>query len=290
MNCDAIALGTHPLGLAIPTRYLTLPRVRRVKTGYPASSVMIISFVKSRRSSRTTSKNSNRELIAYQISRKETAPLVPAPCRRKWMDDVAVNFSYRCLPLTMANQYGWEILSTRRVRATWNGRSCPEGIRVKTLCGGGGIHCLSHFGAGVLTFTLPFVFRTPPGWNLMVRGPANSPKDGLIALDGIVETDWAHATFTMNWRFTRACTVEFAVGEPICQLFPIERDTIGTFKPQVRMLRSNRKLHRRYLAWAASRKEFIRRLKKNDRDAVKQGWQKHYMRAAIEKKPSVQPL
>ena len=36
----------------------------------------------------------------------------------------------------------------------------------------------------------------------MVRGPTNSPKDGIAALDGIIETDWAHSTFTMNWRFT----------------------------------------------------------------------------------------
>jgi Family of unknown function (DUF6065) len=43
------------------------------------------------------------------------------------------------------------------------------------------------------------VFRTPPGCNLYVRGPANSPKDGIAALEGIIETDWSEATFTMNW-------------------------------------------------------------------------------------------
>jgi hypothetical protein len=245
--------------------------------------------MKSRRPRRTAT-NTTRNLIAYQISRKETAPLVPARRERKWMDDAAVKFSYRCLPLTMANQYGWEILSTRHLRATWDGQSHPEGIRVKTLHGGGGIHCHSDFGGGVLTFTVPFLIKTPPGWNLMVRGPTNSPKDGLVALDGIVETDWAHTTFTMNWRFTRACTVEFVVGEPVCQFFPIERNAIGAFKAQVRMLESNPKLHGKFLAWAASRKEVLRRLGKYDLDAVKQGLQKSYLKLAIEKKPSVRPI
>lgn len=257
----------------------------------PISSVAVISFMKSRRPRRTATATSvSRRLIAYQITRRQTAPLVPAPRERQWMEDAAHKSPYRCLPLTMANQYGWEILSTYHVRATWNGRSRPEGIRVKTLSGKGGVHCHSHFGEGVLTFTLPFLFKTPPGWNLMVRGPTNSPKDGLIALDGIVETDWAHSTFTMNWRFTRVCTIEFVVGEPICQFFPIRRDAIGTFTAQIRMLKSSPRFRRKFLAWAASRNAFIRRLKKNDRDAVKQGWQKHYMKAAIEKKPSVRPI
>ena len=49
----------------------------------------------------------------------------------------------------------------------------------------------SHFGDGILTWHLPILFRTPPGYNLLVRGPANYPKDAVSPLEGIVETDWA---------------------------------------------------------------------------------------------------
>src|SRR5437762_11070709 len=135
------------------------------------------------------------------------------------MVNVYQKFPYRCLPLVVANQYGWEILSTHHVRASWDGTSKAKGLCVENLCGDGPLHCYSHFGEGVLTFQIPFLFKTPDGWNLMVRSPTNSPKDGIAALDGIIETDWAHSTFTMNWRFTRACTVEFAIGEPICLFF-----------------------------------------------------------------------
>jgi len=234
-------------------------------------------------------KGPTRELIAYRIHRNQTAAIVPARRERKWMDDVLHQAPYRCLPLTMANQYGWEILSTNHVRVTWDGRSPPDGLSIETLYGDGGIQCHSHFGAGILTFNLPFLFKTPPGWNLMVHGPMNSPKDGLVALDGIVETDWAHATFTMNWRFTRACTVEFVVGEAVCLFFPLQRSAIDTFEPQIRALRSNPGLQKKHREWDVSRSGFIRSLKNGDRETVEQGWQKDYLKAAIEKKPHIRP-
>ena len=40
----------------------------------------------------------------------------------------------------------------------------------------------SLFGHGILTWTLPYLFRTPPGYNLLARGPANWPKDGSAHL------------------------------------------------------------------------------------------------------------
>ena len=47
-------------------------------------------------------------------------------------------------------------------------------------------------------------------------------KDGIVPLDGLVETDWLPFTFTMNWRFTRRKTIRFEKGEPFCfvTLFP----------------------------------------------------------------------
>ena len=175
------------------------------------------------------------KLIAYQISQDDSAPIRPAPRERKWTEHADERAPYRCLPLVMANQYGWEILSTHHVRASWDGTSKPDGVHVENLYGDGPLHCHSHFGEGVLTFKIPFLFKTPDGWNLMVRGPTNSPKDGIVALDGIIETDWAHSTFTMNWRFTRACAVEFAVKEPICLFFPIRRGVLEMFHGEFRM-------------------------------------------------------
>jgi hypothetical protein len=192
--------------------------------------------------------------------------------------------------LVVANQYGWEILSTHHVRASWDGTPRPNGLQVQSLDGNGLLHCRSHFGEGVLTFKIPFLFKTPDGWNLMVRGPTNCPKDGIVALDGIVETDWAHSTFTMNWRFTRPCTVEFAIGEPICLFFPIQRGVLEMFRGEFRRLEANKELENKFREWSASRHRFLSALKNGEPEVVARRWQKDYPQTAKDKKPLAHPF
>jgi hypothetical protein len=220
------------------------------------------------------------KVTAFQIHEDDFAPIRPARRERKWMEDAEKKFPYRCLPLVVANQYGWEILSTHHIRAVWDGTSSPDGLSVENLSGDGSLHASSHFGAGVLTFQIPFLFQTPEGWNLMLRGPTNNPKDGIVALDGVVETDWTHSTFTMNWRFTRACTVEFTLGEPICLFFPIQRGALEKFRAELRMLESDPELEKKYHEWSANRRRFILGLRKEKPSIVSQGWQKEYFHSA----------
>jgi hypothetical protein len=235
-------------------------------------------------------KKSVHKLVAYQIHEDDSAPICPARRERRWMDDAYRKFPYRCLPLVVANQYGWEILSTHHFRASWDGTSKPGGLYVENISGDGRLHCHSHFGEGVLTFQIPFLFKTPDGWNLMVRGPTNNPKDGIAALDGIIETDWTHSTFTMNWRFTRAGTVEFTLGEPICLFFPIQRGVLERFRGELRTLESNREFEKKFREWSASRDRFLLELNKGKPETVAQGWQKDYMRTAKDKKPLAHPF
>jgi Family of unknown function (DUF6065) len=230
------------------------------------------------------------KLIAYQIYEDDFAPIRPAPRERRWMEDADRKFPYRCLPLVVANQYGWEILSTHHVRASWDGTSRPEGLFVENLYGDGPLYCYSHFGEGLVTFQIPFLFKTPEGWNLMVRGPTNNPKDGIIPLDGIVETDWAHATFTMNWRFTRACTVEFAVHEPICLFFPIQRGVLEMFRGEFQTLETDPEFEKKFQQWSTSRERFLSGIEKGKPEIVAQGWQKDYMRTAKDKRPLAHPF
>jgi hypothetical protein len=239
------------------------------------------------RKEKTPPAESLHKITAYQIHEDDSAPIRPARRERKWMEDADKKFPYRCLPLVVANQYGWEILSTHHIRAIWDGSSHPEGLYVENLSGDGILHASSHFGQGVLTFQIPFLFQTPEGWNLMVRGPINNPKDGIAALDGIVETDWTHSTFTMNWRFTRACTIEFTIGEPICLFFPIQRGTLEKFRGELRSLESNPEFEKKYREWSASRDRFLFGLEKEKPHIVAQGWQKEYFQEARGEKKSL---
>ena len=217
------------------------------------------------------------EITAYKIM-EDPPPIRTADRKREWMDDTQDRFAYRCLPLSIANQTGWEVLSPAGFTARWNGKNDLPAIQIKfdgeesPLVG-------SHFGHGVLTFTLGYLFRTTKAHNLWVKGPTNQFKDGISALEGIIETDWTPFTFTMNWQFTRKKhKVRFEKDEPICALLPYPRHYIGKFDPKIKVINENAKVYNQYVAWKDDREQFLRDLKDPDSEAVKEGWQKTYMK------------
>src|SRR4051812_535303 len=111
--------------------------------------------------------------------------IVPAQADRAWISQTHQHFAKRCLPLLMANQAGWFILSSHSLRATRHGGDAKDAVSIEYAPGGDPrLPALSHFGHGILTWHMPFLFRTPPGWQLLARGPANWPKDGIHALEG----------------------------------------------------------------------------------------------------------
>jgi len=129
----------------------------------------------------------------------------------------------------------------------------------------------------VVTFSIPYLFRTPVGYNLWVKGPSNWIRDGIQALEGVVEADWASSTFTMNWKITRPYEwIEFKTGEPICMIVPIPRGLTEQMTPKLALLESNQELKAKYDEWEASRRGFLKGLKELDPAAVKKGWQKDY--------------
>jgi uncharacterized protein DUF6065 len=220
-------------------------------------------------------------LMAYCTNWALNMPLVAAPRERGWMEATPQRFANRCLPLLIANQAGWLILSGHKVAATWDGGAGLESIRVEHLSGGPPYSAASHFGSGILTFSLPYLFRTPPGFNLLVRGPTNSPKDGISPLDGVVETDWLEATFTMNWKLTRPHhTVVFEVGEPVAMIVPQPRGELECFRPEIRDLADDPELADAFQRWCQSRIQFNAELKQPGSDAQRQRWQKHYFQGA----------
>jgi len=220
------------------------------------------------------------EFIAYELHRDHGFALVPASPRREWMDATPDRFANRCLPLLMANQAGWLILNNADVRARWDGGPGLGSIEFDYDQTASGFRPLSHFGNGIITWNLPFLFRTPPGFNLLVRGPANQPKRGIAALEGIVETDWSPSAFTMNWKFTRRRRwVRFAKGEPVCMIVPQRRGELEEFVPRLAPIDcAPDELRASYDAWRAGRRDFLADLTRPGSAAVQAGWQKDYFR------------
>ena len=202
----------------------------------------------------------------------------PAPHRRAWMDATPDRYAYRCLPLAIANAHGWEILNRAPFQARWNGKDTLDAITLATADGQPHRDAVSHFGAGVLTFHVHCLFKTPPGYDLWIMGPTNRFKNGIQPLSALVETDWSPYTFTMNWKFTGPDTViEFEEDEPIATVFPIRRGVVETFEPVVRTPTDDPDLWQEFLAWRESRNNFNKDLKVAGSEAQSQKWQKAYM-------------
>src|SRR6476646_3307515 len=147
-------------------------------------------------------KNSLTAYRIHHIARGAFPVIKPAAADRWWMDVTFTGWPKRCLPLRLANQLGWCILNEQPFEAEWSGRNGLDSIRFVNGVGRP-FYVRSMFGGGILTWVVPYLFRTPPGWQLLIRGPVNSLKDGIGALEGVVETDWSTSNFTLNWRFTR---------------------------------------------------------------------------------------
>jgi hypothetical protein len=132
--------------------------------------------------------------------------------------------AYQCLPMVVANQWGWQVLCPTDARVSWNGGPNQEHLRVEVDPQWTGA-ITSQFGRGIVTFSPPWLFRTPPGWDLYAKGPSNRWKPNCIALEGVIETWWLNYTFTLNWKLLEPGTVTFARGESLAQLVPVPHAT-----------------------------------------------------------------
>jgi Family of unknown function (DUF6065) len=203
-----------------------------------------------------TSERRTRPLIGF-ITRDDAPQIGPAPIGRTWMSEMRDGWPNRCLPMLIANQSGWEVRNPRAFTVTWSGRANREGLMITPDNRDAGQFLpSSHFGYGILTWHLPMLFRTPAGYNLLVRGPANHPKDAICPLEGIVETDWTSASFSMSWKITRAfMPVRFEVDEPICMIVPQRRAELEEFAPELRRIDSDEDAHRKHEFFLRSRAE-----------------------------------
>jgi hypothetical protein len=143
---------------------------------------------------------------------------------------------YRCLPLTIGNQYGFVIKSEFDFTFIWDGGDSPDAIkfwfneeqkkidekfpRIET-----------HFGSGIITINPPFVLRTPPGVNLMTVSPPNYVIPNITVMTGVVETDNIRRNFTFNLKVQMPnIPVQITAGSPIAAFIPIPRYYADSFE------------------------------------------------------------
>jgi hypothetical protein len=83
----------------------------------------------------------------------------------------------------------------------------------------------------------------------------------------------------MNWKLTRAeLPVIFEAGEPICMIVPQRRGELEAFEPEIREIEEDSEIASAFRQWAESRGKFNQELKVPGSKAVREGWQKDYVR------------
>jgi hypothetical protein len=216
------------------------------------------------------------KLTCYAID-ADAPTLRAAPATRDWMDAVVDRHAYRCLPLNVANAHGWEVLWPFGFTAEWNGEPHPANLVLRDDDGRTPpvTRVASHFGHGIVTFHVGYLFRTEPGYDLVAGGPMNRPRDGIAPLAGIVEADWLPFPFTMNWQMTRPGRVRFERGEPICSVFPMPRGLLEDVEPEIVALHDHPEVAAQLRDWAQRRAALMRELQVAPRP-LKDAWLRDY--------------
>jgi hypothetical protein len=213
---------------------------------------------------------------------KSVFDLKPSSVKRDWMEKDS-GWAYNCLPLKIANQYGWVAHNPCSFSVTWDGGNNKENVTV--VCSNDeGQKCnwaKSHFTQGIVTINTDFLIKTPPGVSLYVRGVSNYQKNIIQPLDAIIETDWLPFHFPFSYRFTEPGTVFFKKNEPLFIFFPIQRDYIESFVISTKSFESNPELKEQNVKFSNSRGDYMKESKSTP--------QKNYIKGMIvEEKASME--
>lgn len=143
--------------------------------------------------------------------------------------------AYFCLPLTIANQYGFAIKAATDMEIFWPGGETRAIVKLKnsqwTDAEGGIQSYYTNFEHGIISVENSFMFRTPPGVNLMVIPTPNYYIDGIMPMTGVVEADNLRRSFTINLKVTTPNKkINIKKGDWISTLIPIPRYYVDSYK------------------------------------------------------------
>ena len=172
------------------------------------------------------------EIANFSSVQKRIFNLIQKPTKKR--DWFSPQF-YRCLPLTIGNQYGFVVTSEFDFSFVWNGGNDPGDVSfefnedTETL-NEKYFRIESHFGHGIITISPPVVFKTPKGVNLMTINPPNSIVPNITVMTGVVESDNLNNPFTFNLKIQIPnIKVFLPAGTPLAGFIPIPRYYADSF-------------------------------------------------------------
>jgi len=136
--------------------------------------------------------------------------------RRDWMDETYKKHAYQCMPMSVANVLGWELVLTEDVVVQWGGGySVPQILSgEKTADGFTQVYCSI---VGMVSFAMGWVIRTEENYSTWFSGSPNYVRGDAEALSATVPTFWWPDEVQMNWKINAIdVPVTFKAGEPFC--------------------------------------------------------------------------
>ena len=144
--------------------------------------------------------------------------------------------TYRCLPITIGNQYGFTISLNYDIAIEWNGGNNPDDVTIyygetEEIIKKKVIRISNDIGAGILTITTPFILRTPPNVNIMTINPPNYILPNITVLTGVIETDNLRLGFPFNIKIQMPnIKTIIPAGSPLAAFIPIPRYYADNFE------------------------------------------------------------
>lgn len=198
---------------------------------------------------------SNNEIVVNYLMEEKVQifKIVPLKIHRDWMNKTSRKYAYQCLPLNIANQYGWAVICPFDFKVSYYGGNSDVQVEVFDIPLEYSNMVSGHFGHGTLTINPDFLIRTPENYSLYIRGVPNQEYGILKPLDAIVETDWLPFTFTYNFKFIDYGVVEFKKGDLLFSFFPILRNTVENFDITLQNIEKDPELFQSFQEYAESR-------------------------------------
>lgn len=141
------------------------------------------------------------------LATSQNPPVVTqARLKRDWMDNTYAKHAYQCLPMTMANIYGWELQLPTDVVVQWDGGNTVPQILEGAEFDGRQICSASIIGQ--ISFHIGYVFKTEEPYETWLSALPNFDFVGALPLSAYIPSSWWPDEVFMNWRIE-------IVGEPI---------------------------------------------------------------------------
>jgi len=169
-------------------------------------------------------------------TREHTTEIKQSRIKRDWMDNTYNKHAYQCLPMTVANVYGWELNLEEDLIVQWDGGNTSPTILSGEKTSSGRVQAVSSI-IGMISINMGWVINTDEGYSTWISGSPNYFLDGAVPLTATIPSFWWPDESQMNWKITKIGEpVIFRAGEPFCFFNIYDNRAMQDVKIQVKHL------------------------------------------------------